>query len=780
MRTQRKWFEIGVSLLLASALLACQGEGGTASAAAQGNRIPSGDVLVPVSLGRVQEHFDGTAGHSTVFVIGENHVSFSIQRRVADLLAYMRNAYGVKVVCTEGMDGSLALPAPGVTPTARRESAEADFAARRISGVEFFALAYPDVRVVGVEDMQAYAAHQAALSSPSPEIEAWFHDFQDFLKEDVQNLPEHKVRLVEGALQELERTSDLDGFIEKLRTILGPGSAEGRKLAELVTAREQIIERERIRSHANDPMMSRRDKAMVQGTLNVAVTEPVALVVGSFHLEGIAQKLKAAGQPYVSILVTGAGEMDIDDIEDKIYKEWQEGKMDPLEEWLSRLKPTLALQRATKQRKVAFLGALFHANDLLRQGLPADQVPAALRGVLDDLEIVECYLIDGGYEINFRVKGKKGRAYFSSRPLPALTEESRPDRLENGKAGGLYYAVFDGGSGGPPIIPRLQTDDDGGDPFNKRLVVALAEQRRRDPSRVTLTLVKGAGGALVLLVGEHRRTLSVSEDELRRLVEAYRTAEEGPEVLLAAQNLAAALLIDIDRDLPPDGRALYLIAKDDLLQDVSLPEIAALANEPGTARFREIEESFILPWKKAQSDLDALSRPRALVEIEKTVFWIGESLAKDSQHAAIVEAIQGTGERVNEPLRPGDTLVLVGSGEGGWTARLTNGAAVTAKASALRGAKSVVALGVNLPQGTAQVDALMVQKMKGDEALSFARELAERIKKGSGKETLDRVLRKRSAEKSKSSRELAHRSLAERFSKADKGQQKVERTATLL
>ncbi|HYU33817.1 MAG TPA: hypothetical protein VEW48_16820 [Thermoanaerobaculia bacterium] len=759
-------------LLLSLPLLSCQKPGAIAQhgadpASVRIEPLPPTDIVFPNSLGKVKDRFAGSPGRTTIFVIGENHGALDVQQKVADILAYLRAAYGVKLVCIEGMKGPLTIPA-GLALPARQMAAEADFLARRINAVELFALSYPDVRVIGVDDMQAYAEHGEELSRTPPGAAEWEHSYQEFLRTDVEALPEEQVARIEEAF---ENSKDFEELAEKLQKIIDPNSATGQKFAELLAKRAQILAPEKA-------LMNRRDKAMADATFEAAAVGHVALVVGSLHLEGIGRNLRGSGIPFVSILAAGAEDTpSADDLAS--YNRLNKGESGPLEAWLHHA-PQPQLQRESMRNKVTLMGALFHADRLLQHGDSEDHVRAVMSGV--SVQIVGTYPIPGGYGIEFVVNGRRGHAYFSSQELPEFTDTNRRDRLETGSAGGRHYGIFDGG-GKPPDLPSLPpVAPAGGEPpdFGGRLVGALNDQERKRPHAVTVALFE-EDGTLVLQVERHKRLLGLSLKELRHLVEAYWNAGETAEAIVAAQRIAEKLLREIDQDLPPERIVLYQISQDDLLGNLSLPAIAALASIPGTSRLTEMEEVYTVPWEGGRPNLDQLHQVPALVDINTTVFWIGAGLESDPGHAATIEAIRSAGVRLNEPLRPGDTVVLLGSGTGGWKAVLTDGSRVSAQSKALLKAGAIVSLGVAVPKKTsARTTFLDLSEMSAERSLGFGRELARDIRKDSGKETLDRVVRKRSlAERAEATRRLSRRSF-EKASTLAAARWQVDTRATVL
>jgi hypothetical protein len=316
--------------------------------------VHAGDVLLPQSLGVIQARFDGKVDQPLIFVVGEDHVALPVQQAVADLLSYFHSAYDVKVICTEGLNGNLPLPAVNGQLEERRLAAKSELLARHINAVGYIALLYPDVRVIGVEDMDAYKAHKEALNRNPPELEAWLHELDSFLEQDASNLPESEASRVSKAVESFASDKDFERFLRRLGTV-APTSNAGRKLVNLLRKRKSVMSASRNsvtkQFKADDPLMNRRNEAMINATIgNLPNSGSVALVVGSLHLQGIADKLKAAGRSFVSILAAGAslnpdGKTSKEDV--IVYEDWDQQKPTALESWfLRRINPSSTLTRA--------------------------------------------------------------------------------------------------------------------------------------------------------------------------------------------------------------------------------------------------------------------------------------------------------------------------------------------------------------------------------------------------------------------------------------------------
>jgi len=766
--------------------------------------VRGADVLLPAELGTIKEHFDGSPGKPPVLVIGESHVDLKVQQTVAGILQYLRGVYDVKVVCVEGRNGSLQIPPLGDSLSARRAAAKAELLGRNLDAVGYFALAYPDVQVLGVEDMAAYKEQGKVLNAEPPELGVWSQELMGFLNRQYMDLSaDHAMRLDHALSRLNEEDGKFEDFIEDLYRIVGRESEAGLDLATLLERRKSIEEKHerQVRDvlRTDHPMMQRRDQGIVDGTLSASGdSTPVAVVVGSFHLSGIAQRLKAAGRSYVTILAAGVPEdpfSQIASLDDaKVYHNWQAQRPTKFEEWQARRKTGSALDRQTFQNKVSTFGVLWQADVMLRRGMSEETVKksVAQANLPGNLKIVGCHAVPGlpdGFIIDFQLNGKSGYILFSSQDSPLLNGE-QPGKIEHGTTGDRYFALFDGGSGkkppNKPVFPTSPSEPPGSGGFSKRLWLVV-EELKKDKERKEVTLAFFLqDGVLFRAVDDKRRPLDVPLHRIAGLARAYDASRLGPERLFLSQQLASLLLIDIDLDLPAGAIVLKQISERDVLGEISLPHLAALAKEPGTSRLASFEETYVVPWEEAQSDLSTLSRQPAVVSAAGTVVWISEGLAASSEYAATLEALRSAGIRVNESPQPGSTLLLLGSGEAGWRVRLQDGRTVTSSSAALgtalRTAGQVASFGVALPKSVsskaAQISAHDIAK---DRVLSTGRELVEEIRKSDGRETLDRILRRKARiELEKTREKLARKQELERLPSTVLTQLQIDSKATVL
>lgn len=620
------------------------------------------EVAIPRGLGEIQNRVDGTAGKPFVFVIGEEHVSLRVQREVADILRYLSGAYDIKLVCTEGYDKPLAIAREGLSLVAQRSMAHADLMARRISGVEYFARAYPDIPVIGVEDMKAYQAHGKELDSRGgleQEAEQWENDFKSFISQDLGNLrvKAEDAKRLEGALKKLMEDKDFGLFTKTIHDILGRESSVGKKVTAL-NGRRDALQRKALDPTTNSPEMQARDHGMINGTLQAIKQKnasTAALVVGKLHLDGIGKLLKSEGISYVAIVPAGVDEgiaKGPDEEGQKIYDEWRKGKATDLEAWLSHFKPIPANDRSEFRDRTSLLGILAMADHLSKAGMSETDVLNVVRRspLPRGINIIHVFDIEGGKGIEFAANGKRGYAYFGKTPDQVKAPAGRK-AIETGECGGGYYAIYDGGSfqtppaspgggggsgaggGGGSVPPNSSSGGSGGGggsqspipPKSIRMVVGpssqpdefrniyhagIVEQKKHQPERVTIAYAV-ENGSLVRWVDDGPKVvLDVSPSQLSDLRDCYQNARFGPDKLGAAQKLADAILIGLNDQFPEGRKELVQLSEDNLLADISLPMLHELGGQNDSSNLKSIDKTRVyeIQWSKAQEEIPALGR----------------------------------------------------------------------------------------------------------------------------------------------------------------------------
>lgn len=587
--------------------------------------ITAAEVTIPQQLGTVHKRVDGLASQPFIFVIGEQHVSLKIQQTVADILRYLSGAYNVNLVCTEGYDKPLVVSHQRISLVAQRFTARADLAARRISGVEYFARAYPEVSVVGVEDMKAHELHAKQLDKQSglaQEAEQWGKDFKKFLDQDFGNL---KVtadgnKRLEAALKKLIEDKDFAPFTEAVYQIAGRESAVSKKLTTL-EERRKVLQKSAQAGGVDSPAMQARDKAMITATLRTIGEKKVnvaVLVVGRAHLEGIERLLGEKKISYVSVVPAGVDESskgDLDNEDQKVFRDWQQGKRIGIEQWLARIKNSPALSRATARDRTALLNILATTNHLSRQGLPENEVLRVIKQspLPDGISIDRVFAINSGYGMEFTAKGKKGYAYFTGN-ADQLKIPGGPDPVEIGQSGGMHYAIYDGGgSNKPPIPPRRGGGGGNGPPnpptggFHDAYRLAIVEQKKKRPERVTIWFAVEDGGGVRWVDDGPKVVLNVTPSMVEDLRKSYERAPLGPEKVFAAQQLADVVLVDLNSHFPQGRTELIQISENNLMGDVSLPLVQELAHNRDASSLERIDKTrvYMSDWKDSQQNLSS-------------------------------------------------------------------------------------------------------------------------------------------------------------------------------
>lgn len=772
------------ALLMASVTGSAHAEGSSSSASIASGVSPN-QVLFPSELGKITDHFSGKKESGLVFLIAESHVSLPVQRAVVSTLLYLRNVYGVRIVCSEGLSGPLPVPPLPKTLSVRRNVAESALLARNINAVEYMAIAFRDIQVIGVEDMNAYESHHQALTQAPEKLKKWLTDLQSYLVNEVGSLPstEKSAEQLTTALRRLEEDRGFDSFIASLYEIVGRSSQRGGKLTVL---------EERWRALREDPWMSLRDRAMALGTMaTLKENHQVALVVGSLHRTGLQSLLREAGISYVTILVAGVPE-DLDDYkpsedEREVYDKLMRGDPLKLEKWPSHLKPRPALLRETFGSSIAIRAILEDADYMLGQGQAVAEIKAAAGPSLQryGLQIGDAIDIKGGHGILLLFQGKIFYAYFTD-DASAIEVPAGVEKIDEGNFGSRSYVLLDGGDGKrPPIPPVVDGAEDGrkgGDNSDKVYVAAIKEQQEQNPEAVTFRL-RVVGRSLVRWLGGRRQLLAITADELRERVKKFRQTKPGPERILAAQRLSEVLFLDLDPGVPPGASILFQISEDDLLGDLSLPYVASLAGDAEAQPLAAMSEVYFIPWERSQENLEVLSRRPEPVDIRKTTVWISDALQSSAQFAGIRESMRQGSIRVNEELVMEDTFVLIGSGKDE-TITLLDGTKVSTNSSkfqdAIRNAGSVVTLNFTLASRIRDLaKQVKSEKVAAERSLARGLELVQEIGKSSGRESIDRVQRRRGASRRKEFRESQTlKSALENISVEDLGAAEVDAVAT--
>jgi hypothetical protein len=763
---------------------------------ADASPINAQEVLLPTSLGQIRARFDA-GGHDRrmVFLIGENHVSAPVQKAVAELLGYLASAYNLRLVCAEGFFGPLPRTGAGLALRANRAAAGALLAARQIRAVEYAALSNPDLRVVGVENMAAYRAHRTKLlaeerrAAQAPEARQWENDLQQFLIGLTLN--QEQVRQMKAAGDQARKDCDVDAPLRTLLQLVGPQAPDGLSLAALLKRREmqRAAAAQRFLAQPPDPLLARRNRAMVENTLATAGRSgPLALVVGNLHVAGIEEILRRRAIPFVSILAAGMGDNLIgpsDSSDACVYQMLQDGVQTELEKFFSRMPPPLSSARQSFRDKTAALSALAHADLMLSEGVPAAEV-LAQTGLPDGARIIRTFAIAHGHGMEIEHNGARVFFYFGATP-EAVAAGVGSRLLEDGSAGGRFFASYGGGGDQQPPIPPAGPPGpaDPGD-FGRRIQRAVVVRDQTSHEAVAVTFETDGEELVRRVDGRNATPLGITVTVAAAMFQTFKKARSGPDKLYAAQEIARVLLADIDGQLPAKKTRLQLIAAGDFLADQSLPEIAKLARDPGSARFAQLAESYVTPWAQAQRSLDALSRAPSRATVGTMVVWIADDLRASPAGRQALNAIAATGVRVNELPRHGDVLFLLGASSASWAITLKDGgpsvhAADARLKQAVSAAGSVVAFNILLPNDVAAAaKELRAQPLPPPEALGLTAKVAQALEKKTGATPVDRVLREATANEAERARDsLRKQATVATLDRAIAGALEIHTTATI-
>lgn len=708
---------------------------------------------IPEELGTLVTRFGGSSELPRVFVIGESHVNLEVQQAVRGTLEYLRGAFGVRVIASEGFSGPMPLPVRVGSQSARYVAAGTEFRSRHINAVEYMALVYPEIEVVGVTDMEAYRRHRDVLDDLGKRSKVWVTDFQSFVEEEVATLRvgDREGRRIVAALRDGLESGDLSELEGLLCEVVGSASSACRKVATLAEQRQELGELQDTVVSSDHPLMQRRDRGLVGNTLALNAEGPVALVVGYFHVSGIERELRKQEVAYWVLVPPGVREQEHTPDDDEVMTRWTEGRPTELERWLKEtgLKPPPALSREGLRRHMETFEALVQSDRLLLEGHGEEEVVQLMgRGRFPaGFKVERCFQIRDGHGIQFTAGSRRGYAYFTDGPPPGAPgyEEIEQQELPTGRS----VVIYGGGSGQPPEPPidgpTLGAADPGDhDPW-RRVYLAIDRQEESRPEALTVVFQED-GNRVFRFVNKRLRVLPASPEWIR---ERRRRLDEHPPTerkLRAAQELAKVLLMDLDEDLPPGERSvLHQLSAPGLPGSYSLPTLAELARHPMAERLRSFTEVY---WSRLDNpDLEEiLSTPSRPVEIEKTVVWIADALRSRPGYERLVEALERSGAGVNRSPREEETLVLIGSPESEWVATLGDGAVRRIGTEELRrdlGATSaVVALGAALSEEDRSATRRFHRlEVTAEQALETGRRLLEALARDSGRKPLDEVLR---------------------------------------
>lgn len=724
------------------------------------------EPLIPEELGTLEKRYGGDSGPPVVFVIGESHVNLEVQQAVAKTLEYLRGAFGVKVIASEGFAGSLPLPSRFGPESGRYATAMAEFLDRTINAVELMALAYPDIEVYGVSDMEAYLRHGEVLDNVTRRFEDWARKFQDFVEKEVATLRVSErdgKRIVEALRTGLE-SGDLSDFTRLLCGVVGSGTSRCRNAKALTEERDELGRLQDATVSPDHSLMKRRDQALVANTLQLSDKGPVALIVGYFHLPGVERELESQKVAYWAIAPPGVKEPVQTKEDEEAWDRWTKKTPTVFEKWMerNRHKPEPALTRAGFRRQVEIFNALALTDHLLLAGQGEQEVIQLLRqgDLPEDFAVQHCFQIKGGHGIQFTAAGKTGYAYFTEGPPP---DAPGYEELKRGELpGGRSLVIYGGGSGKPPVGgPPIGVSGHGGpedrDPF-RPIIIAIDKQEKENPKAVTVAF-QVDGNRLFRLVNKRVRVLPVSpawiKERRSRLDEFPPTRRK----LLAALELANLLLLDIEGDLPSgEHSVLYQLSEPDLLGSYSLVTLAELSDHPSAGRLRDFTEVY---WSEPDNPEleEVLSTPSRPVEIKKTVVWIADQLRNDPGYDQLVETIEESGARVNLPVEEEETLFLVGSPGVGWNVTLQNGGSRRAETRELHRELGEASAVVTIGAALSEKDRSFLRSYHGievtaEQVLEAGRHWIEATARESGRMPLNQVLRQKTSEKTVEIRDL--------------------------
>ncbi|NJL29315.1 MAG: hypothetical protein HC897_16225 [Thermoanaerobaculia bacterium] len=417
---------------------------------------------------------------------------------------------------------------------------------------------------------------------------------------------------------------------------------------------------------------------------------------------------------------------------------------------------SLPQSRAIVAHPPGVVDALFYAGVKLREGGDLGSMGSELAafGLPADF-LREGFAIEGGWGIAFRWKGRPGYFYLRRQPF----EKSSYDGyvVERGETGGFYYLLAGGGHGdGLPPIPPGNGGGPQEPPGRGPWLALIEKQKERNPGACDLRFdvvddrlhrMLGRGDWIVL---------AASLEEVRRQADALEHAPNPEQRILAAQQLGAMLLVDLEDGPLAGADRLYLLLDPQLPQDLPLQLIAELSSE-GPESLRTLPEIYSRELPRAETEAEAaaviaqlepsLTRPPAGVDVDRTVILIDSDWNERPETKTQLDRLRQLGFKINEASEQAELVLLLGSTPAAWSVQLDGQRRLDAGTSDWKALfpnlSDLAAIDATVADGQARV--LHDLKRGREEALDELVQIAEEIVRRKG-EPLERILRRKSKE----------------------------------
>lgn len=268
--------------------------------------------VLPQSLGMVKDSWSAHPGAATVIQIQDAHCNYGAQKKIADIIAYINENYGISSINLEGGAGKYDLAVFTDIPDKRVREKTADYFVKEglINGAEYFAINNPDKAVLlGIEDPKLYVENLKVYRNSL----LYKEDVESSLKSLSYILTNLKIKIYSRELLEFDIKysqfkADNMEFKDYLAYLLGEAKAKSIDIKPYnnisLLSRAEQAEAAIDFNKANNE----RDELIdvLQKKLSKNAMEDLVAKTVEFKRENIAQK------DFYDYLVEKAGKLNID------------------------------------------------------------------------------------------------------------------------------------------------------------------------------------------------------------------------------------------------------------------------------------------------------------------------------------------------------------------------------------------------------------------------------------------------------------------------------------
>jgi soluble cytochrome b562 len=142
------------------------------------------ELTIPQKFGTIQQKFQGSG--KTVVCIQDLHCNYEVQKNIANIIRYMSENHGLKLMGEEGAFGTVNLEVLRGFPLAHVREEISDYFVKqgKLTGAELFAAVNPaPIRLEGVESQDLYEASYTTIRSfLTAESQGYVSDLRDMLE----------------------------------------------------------------------------------------------------------------------------------------------------------------------------------------------------------------------------------------------------------------------------------------------------------------------------------------------------------------------------------------------------------------------------------------------------------------------------------------------------------------------------------------------------------------------------------------------------------------------